>query len=173
MEIIIEKIDLNQILILQAISKRTFRDTFFNEEDRDNMRAYLSVAFSNETLTEELLNPHSFFYMAYHQKNVLGYLKVNIGAAQTEAMGEDHLEIQRIYVDRLYHGKKVGDKLIQQAFELTKELQKKHIWLGVWEKNDRAVNFYKKYGFEPFGTHSFEYGTRIDTDVLMRKTLKY
>lgn len=173
MEIIIEKIDLNQISTLQEICKRTFRDTFYSEEDRDNMNTYLNTAFSYETLNAELLNPHSYFYMAYSQKTVLGYLKVNISSAQTEDLGEEHLEIQRIYVDRPYHGKKVGGKLIQQALELAKELGKKYIWLGVWEENYRAVNFYKKYGFQPFGTHSFEYGTRIDTDVLMRKTLKY
>lgn len=173
MEITVEKIDLNQLPALQEISKQTFLDTFYSDGDRENMNTYLNTAFSYETLKNELLNPNSFFYMAYSQKTVLGYLKVNVSSAQTEELGEDHLEIQRIYVDRPYHGKKVGDKLIQQALELAKELGKKHIWLGVWEENNRAVNFYKKYGFEPFGTHSFEYGSRIDTDVLMRKTLKY
>jgi ribosomal protein S18 acetylase RimI-like enzyme len=67
----------------------------------------------------------------------------------------------------------VGDVLIQQAIQLAQTLMKKRIWLGVWEENYRAVNFYKKHGFEPFGTHSFEFGSRMDTDVLMRKTLKY
>lgn len=173
MEITIEKIDLNQISSLQEISQRTFLDTFYTEDDRDNMKTYLDRAFSLEALRIELLNPHSFFYMAKENVKVLGYLKVNIGSAQTEDLGEDHLEIQRIYVDRPYQGTGVGDVLIQQAIQLAQTLMKKRIWLGVWEENYRAVNFYKKYGFEPFGTHSFEFGSRMDTDVLMRKTLKY
>ncbi len=173
MEITIEKIGLNQISSLQEISKSTFLETFYSADDKQNMEHYLSTAFSLETLRNELLNPDSFFYLAYWQTHIVGYLKVNIGLAQTENMGEDYFEIQRIYVDRDYHGKGIGESLLQQAFYLAQTFLKKYIWLGVWEENYRAVHFYKKFGFESFGTHTFEYGSRMDTDILMRKTLSY
>lgn len=168
-----KKIGLNQISLLQEISKSTFLETFYSADDKQDIHLYLSTAFSVETLQKELLNPDSFFYLAYWQTNVIGYLKVNIGLAQTENMGEDYFEIQRIYVDRHYHGKGIGDALIQQAFYLAQTFLKKYIWLGVWEENYRAVHFYKKFGFESFGSHSFKYGSRIDTDIIMRKTLQY
>ncbi|MEC0789915.1 GNAT family N-acetyltransferase, partial [Bacillus haynesii] len=54
------------------------------------------------------------------------------------------------------HG--LGKYLFNKAVEIAKERNKKKIWLGVWEKNENAIAFYKKMGFVQTGAHSFYMG---------------
>lgn len=46
-----------------------------------------------------------------------------------------------------------------------------YVWLGVWEKNIRAINFYKKNGFVAFGKHIFKLGDDEQTDIMMKLNL--
>ena len=41
------------------------------------------------------------------------------------------------------------------------------LWLGVWERNDRARAFYVKCGFADAGEHIFLFGTDPQTDLIM------
>jgi ribosomal protein S18 acetylase RimI-like enzyme len=67
-----------------------------------------------------------------------------------------------------YFGKKVGQVLYQKALAVAKDLALKYLWLGVWEKNERAIQFYKKNGFIEFDQHIFKLGNDEQTDLLMR-----
>ncbi|MNS98622.1 Protease synthase and sporulation negative regulatory protein PAI 1 [compost metagenome] len=55
--------------------------------------------------------------------------------------------------------------------EIAMERHKKKIWLGVWEKNENAISFYRKMGFLQTGAHSFYMGDEEQTDFIMTKTL--
>ena len=81
------------------------------------------------------------------------------------------MEIERIYVKSSHHGKKVGQLLYSKALDIAFLKDKKYIWLGVWEENKRAVNFYKKNGFEEFDKHIFRLGNDEQTDLMMKKIL--
>lgn len=62
------------------------------------MKAYLENAFRSEQLKKELSNLSSQFYFVYYHDDLAGYVKVNMNEAQSEKMGEDSLEIERIYI---------------------------------------------------------------------------
>lgn len=98
-------------------------------------------------------------------------MKVNFGNVQTELKDNSALEIERIYVLKDYHGKKIGQKLYEKAIEIAKEKDAKYIWLGVWEENHRAINFYQKNGFEVFDKHIFVLGNDEQTDIMMKLKL--
>ena len=70
-----------------------------------------------------------------------------------------------------FHGKKVGQFLYDKAIELAKEKNVDYVWLGVWEKNQRAIRFYEKNGFVIFDKHIFKLGNDAQTDILMKLTL--
>ncbi|WP_317907031.1 GNAT family N-acetyltransferase, partial [Bacillus subtilis] len=91
--------------------------------------------------------------------------------AQTEKMGDESLEIERIYIKNEFQKHGLGKYLFNKAMEIAKELNKKKIWLGVWEKNENAIVFYKKMGFVQTGAHSFYMGYEEQTDLIMTKTL--
>jgi ribosomal protein S18 acetylase RimI-like enzyme len=131
------------------------------------MKQYLDKAMNVAQLERELKNKVSQFYFALQNQEVIGYLKVNMGDAQTELIDKNAFEIERIYVVKNYLGKHVGKLLFDFAIDLAKKLNKNKVWLGVWEKNERAINFYQKNGFITFDSHKFKLGSDIQTDLLM------
>lgn len=156
---------------LQAIGRQTFTETFADVNSEENMIKYLNESFALEKLTSELENISSHFYLAELDHQVIGYLKLNTGDAQTEKEDLNALEIERIYVAKEFHGKKVAQALYAQAEETAAKLKSSYMWLGVWEKNFRAASFYTKNGFVQFDTHIFRLGDDEQTDLMMKKVL--
>ena len=170
-EVTIRPVDLADINALQEISKTTFSQTFSQHNSKEDMEAYLSTSYSVEKLTSEINHPNSEFYFAIADHKVVGYLKVNTGNAQTENQDLTAYEIERIYVDSAYLGKKIGQLLFNKAVALAKEKNKSYVWLGVWEENHRALAFYQKNGFVPFDKHIFKLGNDEQTDIMMKLVL--
>jgi ribosomal protein S18 acetylase RimI-like enzyme len=127
----IRNISLHDIETLQKICRQTFSETFSVYNTEENMNTYLEEGFSTEKLTNELINPDSVFYFAEQTGTVIGYLKLNMGASQTELKDNQALEIERIYVLKEYHGKKVGQLLYEKAIQVAKQKKVNYIWLGV------------------------------------------
>ncbi|KQL52721.1 GNAT family acetyltransferase [Heyndrickxia shackletonii] len=171
MTINIKKCTLEDLRTLQEISSETFYETFKHQNSAENMNAYLEKAFNVKQLEKELSNISSQFFFVYFHNEVAGYLKVNTNDAQSEEMGDESLEIERIYIKNQFQKHGLGKYLLNKATEIAMEGNKKKIWLGVWEKNDNAIAFYKKMGFVQTGAHSFYMGDEEQTDLIMTKTL--
>lgn len=166
----IRKLNITDLENLQKLSIKTFRETFEEVNTEEDMQKYLAENLSLEKLKSEIENPNSEFYFAENENEVLGYLKINFGDAQTENQGNEALEIERIYVLKEFFPLKIGQILFEKSLEIAQEKSMKFIWLGVWEENKRAIRFYEKNGFEIFGKHDFVLGTDIQTDLLMKFT---
>jgi ribosomal protein S18 acetylase RimI-like enzyme len=167
----IRKVTVSDLRLLQAISRQTFSETFASVNSEADMQSYLENNLGLSTLQKELLDPNSEFFFAILDQKVIGYLKINEGSAQTEQGNEGGLEIERIYVLNKFFGSKVGQLLYMKALEIATDRKAKYIWLGVWEKNSRAISFYKKNGFFESGKHIFVLGSDQQTDIIMRREL--
>ena len=167
----IRAISISDLAQLQKIGKTTFVETFTEHNTKEDLDKYLELSFSNEKLSSELNTPNSSFYFAEIEHNVVGYLKINFGASQTELKDNEALEIERIYVLQAFHGKKIGQALYEKAISIAKEMKVKYVWLGVWEQNNKAIQFYKKNGFVQFDTHIFKLGNDEQTDIMMKLKL--
>lgn len=167
----IQKCTVEDLHTLQEISYETFQETFKDQNSPENMKAYLERAFNLKQLERELVTPFSQFFFTYVNNEVAGYLKVNTNEAQSEEMGDDSLEIERIYVRCKFQKHGLGKVLFNHAVEIAEKENKKTIWLGVWEKNENAIAFYKKMGFVQTGAHSFYMGDEEQTDLIMEKKL--
>lgn len=163
----IRKAIIQDIEKLQEIGKRTFAETFASENSEENMAEYLKNKFSTEQLKTELTDKNADFYFAELNGKTIGYLKINVGQSQTEIKDKNTLEIERIYVLKEFHGKKVGQILYEKAIELAKRKNVEYVWLGVWEQNPRAIRFYEKNGFVAFDKHIFKLGDDEQTDIMM------
>jgi ribosomal protein S18 acetylase RimI-like enzyme len=170
-DIEVKRITINELAQLQKIGRQTFQETFSDSNSEENMKSYLENGFSTEKLTAELNNKDSEFYFATLENNVIGYLKVNFGASQTELKDSKALEIERIYVSKEFHGKKVGQLLYDKAIEIARQKNSEYVWLGVWEENLRAIKFYTKNGFVEFDKHIFKLGNDEQTDIMMKLKL--
>lgn len=168
----IKSVSLSDLEQLQQIGRQTFAETFSADNSEENMKRYLEEGFSTKKLKAELSDKSSEFYFAILDNRVIGYLKINFGETQTEIKSENSLEIERIYVLKEYHGKKVGQMLYEKAMQLSRQKGVDYVWLGVWEKNPRAISFYEKNGFVAFDKHIFCLGDDEQTDIMMKLQLK-
>jgi len=172
-DIVIKKVALNDIDQLQKIGRQTFFETFSAGNSEENMTKYLDEGFSAEKLTTELSDNNAEFYFATLNDSVIGYLKLNFGHSQTELKDDKALEIERIYVLKDFHGKSVGQILYDKAIHIARQKNANYVWLGVWEENPRAINFYKKNGFVEFDKHIFKLGNDEQTDIMMKLKLNH
>lgn len=156
---------------LQYICRKTFRETFEDQNSEEDMAKYLDEAYSDGVLTEELENSDSITFIAYDNDVPVGYLKLNKGSAQTEKGFDDSLELQRIYIAKSAKEKGMGSEFIKLAEKQARDWKLSYIWLGVWEKNYHAQKFYENKGFRVFSEHIFTLGNDPQRDLLMKKEL--
>lgn len=156
---------------LRAISIDTFTETFREHNTEEDMQKYVSENLSPERLRKELNTAGSLFYFMYHGHELAGYMKLNSGAAQTVEGKTGTLEIERIYVIGKFHGQQMGKSLLQYAIAVAKEASYDTIWLGVWERNSKAIAFYERNGFVKTGSHDFVLGDDVQTDYIMELSL--
>ena len=156
---------------LAALSRQTFHEAFAAVNEETYMNAYMDTAYSAKNLIRELENPESLFFFVEDGNTPIAYLKVNFNEAQSDLQDPGAMEIERIYVLEAYLGKGIGRLMMDHALDLAVEANVRYVWLGVWEHNDRALQFYRKNGFEVFGDHSFWLGDDEQTDLLMRRDL--
>ncbi len=169
MELTIRECTPEDLPVLQELSCRTYDETFRHMNTPSNMKAYLEKAFDMDRLRGELSNSGSAFYFLYGGENPAGYLKLNEHEAQTDIRDPRSLEIERIYVAKGFHGRGLGSVLLNKAVQVAGTRKKSYLWLGVWEKNEKAIRFYKRNGFYVTGNHSFFMGEEEQTDFILRK----
>ena len=172
MTTMIKKCTQRELHELQDISITTFTETFQEQNSPEHLHTYLKTAYDLKQLEREIANPSSHFFFVYLNEEAAGYLKINTDDAQTETMGNDSLEVERIYVKKAFQKHGLGKLMMNKAFEIARAQQKKKIWLGVWEANENAIAFYQKKGFVQKGSHSFFMGDDEQVDLIMVRALQ-
>lgn len=170
-EFTVREAESRDLYIVKTISEKTFIETFGSENTEQDINNYLKENMDTETVARELADPDSLFYVAQFDNDIAAYMKLNIGEAQTEKGFDNSIEIQRIYVLKAYKHNGIGRKLMEKAIEVGKKRHLDFIWLGVWEKNFKAITFYEKEGFVTFDKHVFILGDDKQTDYLMKRDL--
>jgi len=137
----------------------------------DDMRIYMNEAFSVETISADLREPDTIYLIAEIDNEAVGYAKLKVNSREDGITGEKTFELCRLYALDKFIGKGVGRALMLKSFELAKEKGCDVFWLGVWEFNFRAQQFYEKFGFEKCGEHIFQLGSDPQTDWIMQKKI--
>lgn len=167
----LKKVTLEDLKTLQTISRNTYYEAFAAQNSEATMTAYLKTAFSEKQLKTELTEKASEFYFAQSENEIIGYLKINVGLAQTDLRENNAMELERIYILKAFQGRNIGKKLLFKIIQMAKEKAFRYLWLGVWEENEGAIRFYKRYGFKIQGTHPFKMGDEIQNDYIMKLML--
>lgn len=157
--------------VIAAISRETFQSAFASQNTVEDMEKFMSEQFTAQRLMDQVGAQGNTFLMAYVDNKLVGYVRLLEGFPPQELKEGPTIEIARIYAVSEVIGKGVGSALMQRCIEIAIEKKKGSIWLGVWEKNDRAIAFYTKWGFEKFGEHDFLLGNDVQRDWMMRKLL--
>lgn len=168
----ISEASLADINLIQEIGRKTFYDSFIAITPEAAMQEYLNSAFNFTQLTQELNDSNSKFYLVYFGENIAGYGKINfLKSPYGLPVMPNAMEIQRIYIDLPYQGIGAANQLMQLFFKEAKARSLHNIWLSTGSFNNKALHFYKKYGFNKIGNHEFWVGAELFDDVILHKEL--
>jgi len=157
----------NDAKMLAEFGATAFYDSFAKDNIEENIRLYLKRTYSPEIQLSELTNPEVIFLIAEVEGEAAGYVKINLNNRDDSIKGRKSIEIERIYAAKAFIGKGVGKSLMQASIQEARQRGCDSLWLGVWEKNPRAVDFYKKWGFKEVGRHIFMLGNDQQKDYIM------
>lgn len=159
---------------LAELAARTFRDAFAAENTPANMASYVERAFSPAQLRSELEDPASRFVLACagEKGGPVGYAKLRSGEPDPSVVGSRPIELERLYVDRAVIGEGVGSELMELCLAEARRGGYETVWLGVWERNGRALAFYRRWGFEEVGDHGFVLGSEEQCDIIMQRAVE-
>lgn len=159
---------------LAELGRRLFYEAYAAQNTSENMAAYADTTFGPEQQMAELEDPHTVFLEARMLQELVGYAKLQLHSdlgLDPEKVPEDRLEIERLYVAEDWIGTGLGAALMRRTIEEARQQQCRAVVLGVWEHNDRAREFYQRFGFRPIGQHAFRLGAEEQTDLILRKGL--
>jgi diamine N-acetyltransferase len=155
--------------LVADISHQTFYDTFASANTKENMDKFLNEQFTKGKLMMEVGAAENIFLLAYWNKDLAGYVKLRDSRVPVSLGSKNAIEIARIYAMASMIGKGVGKELMQYCIDIARQKEKEYVWLGVWEKNQRAIEFYTKFGFEKFDNTDFLLGDELQRDWLMKR----
>jgi diamine N-acetyltransferase len=150
--------------LVADLSRQTFYDTFVADNTKEDMDKFMNEQFTKEALMAEVGSPGNIFLLAYSGDEVAGY-------ARLREKGAGLIELARLYAATNLIGKGIGKALMEACIETAKKMNKTILCLGVWEKNPRAIAFYKKFGFVKYGESDFLLGNDLQRDWLMQKEI--
>lgn len=160
---------INDAELIANLSRQTFHETFASHNTLADMEMFMNEQFTKEALMKEVGEPGNIFLLAYDGDVPVGYVRMRENNNPPELNGAAAIEVARIYAVAAAIGKGVGKLLMQRCIDIARQNGKDIIWLGVWEQNQQAIDFYSKWGFEKFGTHVFMLGNDPQMDWLMKK----
>jgi ribosomal protein S18 acetylase RimI-like enzyme len=155
--------------LLARIGAQAFQHTFGPDNTPEDMAAYLARSFSPETQAAELAEPGTTFLIAEFDTETVGYARLREGPAPASIAGRRPIEIVRLYALPSWIGRGVGAALMRTCLDLAGRHSCDTVWLDVWERNQRAIAFYRRWGFAEVGTQPFVLGSDVQRDLLMAR----
>jgi ribosomal protein S18 acetylase RimI-like enzyme len=152
---------------LSTFAARTFTQTFGRDNQPEHLQAHLSASYGLAQQSRELVDPAMTTLLAHVGEHLVAYAQVRRGAAPACIRQPAAVELQRFYVDHAWHGRGVAQSLMAAVHSAAREFDARHLWLGVWERNPRAIAFYRKAGFVDVGSQDFHVGPDRQTDRVL------
>lgn len=155
---------------LAAVAASSFIDTFGAANTADDMAMYVAGAFGESIQRAELSEARHTVLFAERDGVIAGYAMMREGHAPAGVHGSA-IEIARLYSVTEAIGSGVGATLMRACLAVAAERRKAGLWLGVWERNARAIAFYARWGFVDVGSQSFMLGRDVQTDRVMARVV--
>ena len=158
--------------LLASLGSQSFFEAFARYNNPEDIQSYLETAFAPSTIRKQLEDPDVVYFIATDDGKAVGYSKLKRNSAPKELPQSNCIQLERIYALQSYLGKNVGKELMEKCLETAKVEGFEILWLGVWQKNERAINFYNKWGFKVIGYKQFIIGKEVSDDFVMALNIK-
>lgn len=152
--------------VLAEFAARTFEATYTGDIPTEHIREHVKTSFGIAQQTRELNDPDTVTLLAHGDGILVAYAQLRRMPPEGIEL-ERPAELQRFYVDRPAQGTGVARELMTAVHAAAREMGARNLWLGVWERNSRAIAFYRKIGFRQAGTTDFHVGTDRQTDLVL------
>lgn len=156
---------------LAELAARTFRDAFGADNRPDDLALHLATAYGLTQQSRELADPDIITLLADDDGTLVAFAQLRRGASPASVSGPAPIELWRFYVAAEWQGRGVAQQLMAQVADAARNAGAATIWLGVWERNPRAIAFYRKAGYTDVGAHVFVVGTDPQSDRIMTRPL--
>jgi ribosomal protein S18 acetylase RimI-like enzyme len=154
---------------LAELAEETFRATFAALNTPQDMELHCQAHYSEVLQLSEILDSAMTTLVSEQGGVLIGYVQLRWGQSTDTDVAQRPIEIRRLYVTKAWQGRGVAQDLMAAAMRLAEDQGADQVWLGVWERNPRAIAFYKKCGFAEVGEHKFLLGTDTQCDVVMQR----
>jgi diamine N-acetyltransferase len=154
---------------LATFAAGAFTDTFGAQNRPEDMAAYLGEAFSEARQRAELTDPECTVFLAERDGEIVGYAMLRDGTAPACVADGSAIEIARLYAGQRWIGAGIGALLMQRCLVEAASRGRRTIWLGVWERNVRAIGFYQRWHFTIVGSQPFQLGSDRQNDRVMAR----
>lgn len=171
MSLIIREVLFSECNILADISRSTFFETFVEYNTSEDMDQYLAEHCVTSKIEAEMMEENTLFFFAEYNKDIIGFVKLKLNKVLEKFSNAKSIEIERLYVSQTHHSLKIGASLMAHCIDIAQKGDYEIIFLAVWEHNHKAIKFYEKWGYVPFGSHIFLLGTDKQNDILMKRDL--
>ena len=152
---------------LAELAARTFRETFAADNRPEDIALHVAEAYGPLQQGRELADPNITTLLVESEGDLAGYAQLRRGPAPACADGDAPIEVWRFYIAHAWHGRGLAQRLMQRVESDAARLGARTLWLGVWERNERAKAYYRKSGFVDVGSHIFMVGSDPQTDRIM------
>lgn len=157
---------------LATFAAGTFLEAFGEGTGADDMQAHLAATYRPDLQARELADPMVITWLAVQGVRIVAYTQVRRPVvAPACVVVPDAVEVQRFYADRSVRGTGLALRLMEHALDAARELGGRYAWLGVWERNERAMAFYRKAGFVEIGSTYYMVGSDRQTDRVFLASL--
>lgn len=157
---------------LAAFAARTFAETFGPDNRPEDLQAHLVASFGLAQQSAELRNPDMTTLLALDGGRLIAFAQLRRQSPPACVPHRGAIELHRFYVDRAAHGKGIAQRLLRAVHDAAGQWRAPHLWLGVWERNPRAIKFYRNCGFTDYGSHDFLVGTDRQTDRVLAMSVR-
>jgi ribosomal protein S18 acetylase RimI-like enzyme len=158
---------------LTEIGARTFFETFAADNTPEDMQLFLTSTWRPEIQRAEILDPGLDTLLALDARGALaGFAQVRVAQPPAGIEVRKPVELKRFYVDKPWHGTGLARTLMEAAEQAARARGGREFWLGVFQRNERALSFYRKCGFRTVGTQTFVVGTDPQKDYVMLRELE-
>ena len=157
---------------IALLGRITFTETFGHFfRDKQDLLDYYNLTFSVEKIENGIEKPNNIFWIAFVNRLPVGYAKLKLNSKSEFMESKSVCQLQKIYVLKDFLSMRIGFELQNLLLKKSKDLEFNKIWLSVLNSNERAINFYRKNGFEKIGNHDFQIGKENFEFVAMKKDL--
>ena len=167
--LVIRKAGHADALQLSRLAEQTFRATFGAANTAEDMDAHCQTSYGEAIQAAEIADPNMVTLLAENEEGLIGFAQLCWGNAPDCVSGKFPGEIRRLYIASVWHGKGIAQDLINACLREIQERGSDVVWLGVWERNPRAIAFYKKLEFIEVGDHVFPLGSDPQRDIVMAR----